>query len=311
MSLVQPWKRNASGEELFIIVDDAAQIGYLCGCGRYVEAGNVNRMIRYGRGLVYVCITEATASRLRLPPMPRERSGPAGKTFAVSVDHETCSTGISAFERANTIRAFLDPAAEPAHFRRPGHLFPLICEQGGLLKRPGIAEAAVELALWQTGEPVAYACEILNDAGAVARPREIRRLANELGIRKWRISDIVELRLNSPDWPHWPDWQAEGKRAEAPNREQTQTVGGLAKPLPAEAVQLPDLLFVRLCEERFGINRGIYNSVDAWFFQKGLTDVTERRERVAEFLAGIGQSGGVPFRRRGLASQLNDFWNIS
>ena len=106
----------------------------------------VNFMITHGRGQLCMPILPEVCERLKLPPMVEANTAPLGTSFTVPVDHRTSQTGITAQERATTIRAIIDPTSKPADFVRPGHLFPLVAKEGGVLRRAGHTEAAVDLA---------------------------------------------------------------------------------------------------------------------------------------------------------------------
>ena len=125
----------------------------------------VNFMITHGRGQVCMSILPEVAKRLDLPPMVQANSTPLGTAFTVPVDHKTARTGITAAERATAIAAILDPSSRPADFVRPGHLFPLLAKEGGVLRRAGHTEAAVDLARLAESPPAGVLCEILDDAG--------------------------------------------------------------------------------------------------------------------------------------------------
>ena len=109
--------------------------------------------------------------RLDLPPMVDENTAPLGTNFTVPVDHRSCRTGITAQERAQTILAIVDPASKPSDFVRPGHLFPLTAKEGGVLRRAGHTEAAVDLARMAGLRPAGVLCEILDEHGSLRHPR--------------------------------------------------------------------------------------------------------------------------------------------
>lgn len=163
--------------KLIIVYDDIrTKVGMLGGIAEKVSPYAVNQMIRIGKGLVYVCITEEKANQLELPLMTSANND-SDKTFTVSVDHLKTTTGISAFERSHTIESFTFPQTASSDFRRPGHIFPIIAKRNGLLERIGIAEALMELCLEASALPVAYACEVLNSDGEIANRSQIEQLA--------------------------------------------------------------------------------------------------------------------------------------
>jgi 3,4-dihydroxy 2-butanone 4-phosphate synthase/GTP cyclohydrolase II len=134
--------------KVVIVVDDEDRENegdFIC-IAEKATPDNINFMIKEGRGLVCTPITAQRARELDLPPMVTHNTDYHGTAFTVSVDHVTTTTGISAFERSQTIKALMNPAAKPSDFRRPGHVFPLIAKDGGVLRRAGHTEAAVDLA---------------------------------------------------------------------------------------------------------------------------------------------------------------------
>ena len=133
---------------MVIVVDDEDREneGDLVALAEKATPEVINFMITHGRGLVCVPITEERARELDLPPMVHHNTDYHGTAFTVSVDHISTTTGISAHERSQTVRALIDPKARPQDFRRPGHIFPLIAKKGGVLRRAGHTEAAVDLA---------------------------------------------------------------------------------------------------------------------------------------------------------------------
>ena len=118
----------------------------------------INFMIKYGRGLVCVPITEELADKLDLAPMVNHNTDSHGTAFTVSIDYKSTTTGISAYERSMTIQAMLDPNAKASDFKRPGHVFPLVAKKGGVLRRAGHTEAAVDLARLCGAKPAGVIC---------------------------------------------------------------------------------------------------------------------------------------------------------
>lgn len=155
----------------------------------------VNFMAREARGLICVALTEERARTLELTPMVSANSDPHGTAFTVSVDHTSNTTGISAFDRAATIQALVDDAARPADFRRPGHIFPLVARRGGVLRRAGHTEAAVDLARLAGFAPAGVICEIMGDDGRMSRLPELLVFAERHGLRVGSIADLIAYRL--------------------------------------------------------------------------------------------------------------------
>ncbi|MGJ3205650.1 bifunctional 3,4-dihydroxy-2-butanone-4-phosphate synthase/GTP cyclohydrolase II [Geobacillus thermoleovorans] len=154
----------------------------------------INFMITHGRGLVCVPITEELAERLELEPMVTHNTDAHGTAFTVSVDYKTTTTGISAYERAATIQALLDPNVKASDFKRPGHVFPLIAKKGGVLRRAGHTEAAVDLARLCGAKPAGVICEIIKEDGTMARVPDLRQIADQFGLKMITIKDLIAYR---------------------------------------------------------------------------------------------------------------------
>ncbi|WP_144462601.1 bifunctional 3,4-dihydroxy-2-butanone-4-phosphate synthase/GTP cyclohydrolase II [Siminovitchia fortis] len=154
----------------------------------------INFMAKEGRGLICMPITEERAKELDLPKMADHNTDPFGTAFTVSVDHIDSHTGISAFERSETILKMLEDGAKPGDFKRPGHIFPLIAKEGGILKRPGHTEAAVDLAQLCGAKPAGVICEIMKDDGTMARTPDLRKMADEFGLSMITIKDLILYR---------------------------------------------------------------------------------------------------------------------
>lgn len=154
----------------------------------------INMMVTHGRGLLCVPIEEEIAQQLDLMPMVAANTDAHGTAFTVSVDHKFSTTGISAFERSATVLSMLEPEAKPIDFRRPGHIFPLIAKKGGVLRRTGHTEAAVDLAKLCGAKPAGVICEIMNEDGTMARVPELRIIADKLNVKMITIKDLIEYR---------------------------------------------------------------------------------------------------------------------
>jgi 3,4-dihydroxy 2-butanone 4-phosphate synthase / GTP cyclohydrolase II len=154
----------------------------------------INLMATHGRGLICVPIEEELAQKLELMPMVARNTDPHGTAFTVSIDHKNSTTGISAFERSDTILQMLKPESKAADFKRPGHIFPLIAKKGGVLKRAGHTEAAVDLAMLSGAEPAGVICEIMNEDGSMARVPELKEIAEKLNVKLITIKDLIEYR---------------------------------------------------------------------------------------------------------------------
>lgn len=158
----------------------------------------INLMAKHGRGLICVPITREKAYSLNLDYMVNEGADPDEAAFTVSVDHkELTSTGISAADRANTIRELIKDDAKPDAFRRPGHIFPLIAIDGGVLRRAGHTEAAIDLARLAGLKPAGIICEIMKDNGAMARVPDLMDLAEEFDMKFISIKDLIAYRMQN------------------------------------------------------------------------------------------------------------------
>ncbi|MDI6632189.1 MAG: bifunctional 3,4-dihydroxy-2-butanone-4-phosphate synthase/GTP cyclohydrolase II, partial [Thermoanaerobacteraceae bacterium] len=151
-------------------------------------------MAIYGRGLICVPITQKRADELDFPPMVLHNTDPHGTAFTVSVDARGVTTGISAYERALTIQKIVDPEAKPQDFRRPGHIFPLRAKEGGVLRRAGHTEAAVDLARLAGFSPAGVLCEIMKDDGTMARVPELLEFVQQHGLKIITIADLIRYR---------------------------------------------------------------------------------------------------------------------
>ena len=157
---------------MVVVVDDEDREneGDLTLAAEFVTPEAINFMARYGRGLICLTLTEERADHLNLPPMTQQNSSRFGTAFTETIEaREGVTTGISAFDRAHTIRTAIDPASTAADLARPGHVFPLRARKGGVLVRAGQTEASVDLARLAGLNPSGVICEIMNDDGTMAR----------------------------------------------------------------------------------------------------------------------------------------------
>ncbi len=164
----------------------------------FVSAAWINFMALNCRGLICLAITKETADRLKFDPMVEHNTDIKGTNFTQSVDADPkfgTTTGISAFDRAKTIRVINDVNSVPDDLRRPGHVFPLIAKEGGVLKRAGHTETAVDLARLAGLTPSGVICEIMNDDGTMARRDELLKFAEKHNIKMITVADLIEYRL--------------------------------------------------------------------------------------------------------------------
>ncbi len=182
---------------LVVVVDDEAREneGDLVCAAEKVTADKVNFMARYGRGLVCVALTGERCAALGLEAQTGKNTALHGTAFTVSVDavHGT-TTGISAHDRAVTIRALVDPKTKPSDLARPGHVFPLVAKDGGVLVRAGHTEAAVDLARLAGLAPAGVLCEVMADDGRMARLDALERLCRRFGLKMVAVRDLIEFR---------------------------------------------------------------------------------------------------------------------
>ncbi|HDR1021418.1 TPA: 3,4-dihydroxy-2-butanone-4-phosphate synthase [Pasteurella multocida] len=152
-------------------------------------------LIRYGSGIVCLCLTDAICQQLDLPPMVQENTSVNKTAFTVTIEAaQGVSTGVSAKDRVTTIRAAIADNAKPSDLSRPGHIFPLRAADGGVLKRRGHTEASVDLARLAGYKEAGVICEITNDDGSMARAPEIVEFAQKFGFPVVTIEDLVEYR---------------------------------------------------------------------------------------------------------------------
>ncbi|MEO8800466.1 MAG: 3,4-dihydroxy-2-butanone-4-phosphate synthase [Polyangiaceae bacterium] len=188
--------------KMVILVDDEDREneGDLCMAADLVTPEAVNFMAMHARGLICLTITEEQVERLGLPMMqtPGRGGPPLGTAFTVSVEAKTgVTTGISAADRAHTMRVASDPKCAPAELVTPGHVFPLRAKSGGVLVRTGQTEGSVDLARMAGREPAGVICEIMNDDGSMARMPDLERFAKKHGLILLAIAELIEFRMQT------------------------------------------------------------------------------------------------------------------
>jgi len=187
--------------KLVIVVDDEDRENE----GDFIVAAEkatpevINFMSKYGRGLICVPLIEDRCDELGLPLMVRNNTALHETAFTVSVDllGHGCTTGISAHDRSKTVLSLIDPATKPEDLGRPGHIFPLRAKRGGVLRRSGHTEAAIDLARLAGLEPAGVLVEIMNEDGSMARLPELLVMAEQLGMKIISIKDLIEYRLQT------------------------------------------------------------------------------------------------------------------
>ncbi|MFX0549756.1 bifunctional 3,4-dihydroxy-2-butanone-4-phosphate synthase/GTP cyclohydrolase II [Hathewaya histolytica] len=181
--------------KMVIVIDDPHREneGDLLMAAEKVTGEAINFMARYGRGLICMPMEEGILKKLNINPMVEDNTDNHETDFTVSVDHIDTTTGISAFERALTIQKLLEDS-NGQNFRRPGHVFPLIAREGGVLKRVGHTEAAVDLAKLAGLKPSGVICEIMNEDGTMARTKQLMKFAKAHNLKIVTIADLVNYR---------------------------------------------------------------------------------------------------------------------
>jgi 3,4-dihydroxy 2-butanone 4-phosphate synthase/GTP cyclohydrolase II len=190
--------RDIRNGKMVIVVDDEDREneGDLTIAAEKVTPSAINFMAAHGRGLICLPIVGERLDQLQIPAMVAENTSPFETAFAVSVEAKhKVSTGISAHDRAATIKAILDPNTRPDDLARPGHMFPLRAREGGVLTRAGQTEAAVDLARLAGLYPAGVICEIMNPDGSMARVPELSRFARRRGLRMITIKDLIDFRM--------------------------------------------------------------------------------------------------------------------
>lgn len=184
---------------MIVVVDDEDREneGDLVMPAETANAEAINFMATHGRGLICMPVEEARLRELGMEPMVVQNTDLHQTAFTVSIDHLCTTTGISAHERADTIKGVLDPEAKATDFRRPGHVFPLAARPGGVLKRTGHTEASVDLARMAGFKPAAVICEIMNDNGTMARMPELRLYCAKHDLKLLTIKELVRYRKRS------------------------------------------------------------------------------------------------------------------
>ena len=185
--------------KMIIVVDDENREneGDLVMAAEKVTGEHINFMIKYGRGLVCVPMTEKRLNDLGIYQMVENNTDHKETAFTVSVDYKECTTGISAFERALTVNKLVDDNSKPEDFTKPGHIFPLRAKDGGVLVRAGHTEAAVDLAVLAGLKPAGVICEIIKDDGNMARLPDLLEFAKKFGLRIISIEDLIKYRMKN------------------------------------------------------------------------------------------------------------------
>jgi 3,4-dihydroxy 2-butanone 4-phosphate synthase/GTP cyclohydrolase II len=186
--------------QLIVVVDDEDREneGDLVLAAERVTPQAINFMAREGRGLICLALTEERCEELELPPMVQDNTSNFGTAFTVSIEARgRTTTGISAADRAATVLTAIDPATRPSDLNRPGHMFPLRAQRGGVLKRAGQTEASVDLARIAGLNPAAVLCEVMNEDGTMARVPDLASFCRRHGLVMVTVADLIRYRMKT------------------------------------------------------------------------------------------------------------------
>jgi 3,4-dihydroxy 2-butanone 4-phosphate synthase/GTP cyclohydrolase II len=266
-----------SGEIVVVTDDDDRENeGDLILAAVHATPEKIGFIVRYTTGIVCAPMPRATAHRLQLPPMVAENEAPMATAFTVSVDfRHGLTTGISAEERCNTVRALANPNSGPSEFVRPGHIFPLIAQEGGVLTRSGHTEAAVDLCRMAQLEPVGALAELVNDDGTVMRGPDVAAFAKRHGLQQVSVADLIAYRQRSE------------KLVERVNEFGIETVAGPARAYtyrtPFDATQHVAVVFGEI-----GDGRGVPVRLH---LESVLDDVFGRHTALEDIVERLGKAG--------------------
>ena len=191
--------RDIKHGKIIIVVDDENRENegdFIC-AAELVSPEIINFMARYGRGLICVPLTGVRSKELKLNPMVSENTDPMDTAFTISVDLKGngVSSGISASDRSKTIKAIVDKKTKSTDLARPGHIFPLIAKEGGVLRRTGHTEAAIDFARLAGFTPAGVICEIMKEDGSMARLKDLFEIAKKFDLKVVSIEDLIAYRM--------------------------------------------------------------------------------------------------------------------
>ncbi len=190
--------------KMVIVADDENREaeGDLVIAAEKADAAAINFMITHAKGLVCVPLTSARLDELKLPAMVSKNNDRHCTAFTVSVDGPDSTTGISAFERAATVKALIDPNTQPEDMIKPGHMFPLRAKDGGVLERAGHTEASIDLVKLAGLYPASVICEVVNEDGTMARVKDLMVFAEKHGIHLISVADLIAYRMRTDKLVH-------------------------------------------------------------------------------------------------------------
>lgn len=185
--------------KMIVMVDDENREneGDVVCAAAFCDVEKVNFMISHAKGVLCAPLTRELARRLDLSPMVASNTSTHETAFTISIDAKQALTGVSAYERSMTIKMLVDPNIKAGDFVRPGHIFPLIAKEGGVLERTGHTEGSVDLCKLAGLAPVSVICEIVKDDGSMARRADLERFCAKFGLSMISVSDIIEYRLKN------------------------------------------------------------------------------------------------------------------
>ena len=200
ISTIQEAIDDIRSGKMIILVDDEDREneGDLCMAAQFVSAESVNFMARYGRGLICLSLSEEMADKLKLQPMVQENKARFGTAFTISIEARNgVTTGISAADRATTIKTAVNPEAKPEDLVSPGHVFPIRARKGGVLVRTGQTEGSVDLCRLAGLTPAGVICEVMRDDGTMARMPDLEVFAREYNLKIVTIADLIDYRMQN------------------------------------------------------------------------------------------------------------------
>lgn len=175
--------------------EDRENEGDLVGLGQFATPEMINFMATVGRGLICTPVSPDIAHTCQLRPMVEKNTDPYETAFTISIDHKDTTTGISAFERSFTIQKLLELDVSIDDFKQPGHVFPLVSKEGGVLERPGHTEATIDLARLAGAKQVGVICEIMKEDGTMARVDDLTKLSEKYNLKMMTIKDLIAYRM--------------------------------------------------------------------------------------------------------------------
>src|SRR6201996_3091986 len=191
--------------KMIVVIDDEDREneGDLTIAAEFATPEVINFMARHGRGLICLTLTEERADYLRLSPMTQDNTSRFGTAFTETIEaREGVTTGISAADRAHTIKVAISPNSSPNDLARPGHVFPLRARKGGVLVRAGQTEASVDLARISGLIPAGVICEIMNEDGTMARVNDLITFCEQHSLKMVTVADLIRYRMRTERYVH-------------------------------------------------------------------------------------------------------------